>query len=255
MPSKGRLTVAISTIGARAGRIGLPDRAPGIDYLVLVQRPDRAPAPAPRADLGVQPLDSLGVSASRNAALDIAGGDFLLFADDDVTLDLAGVERLRAALAADPGLAIVTGQCARARTAHGRGFRLRHWNCARFGTPEIMVRLAAIRAQSVRFDTDFGIGARHGLGEEFVFLTDALKAGLKGRHLPVRIGTHEGGSTGTDWENPANAPARLAVMSRVFGRAAPLARLGFALRNRRGLRHAPGGALGFVLGRAPGPPE
>lgn len=255
MPSDDRLTVAISTIGARAGRIVLPDPSSEIDYLILLQRPDAAPLLFPRADLTLQPLGNLGTAASRNAAIDHARGTFLLFTDDDVTFDTGGIVRLRDVLRADPGLAIVTGlRTGRIHTARTAGYRLRHWNTARTATPEIMVRLAPIRDRGIRFDPEFGIGGRYGLGDEFVFLTDALKAGLKGRHEPVPVGHHEGASTGDRWNDPTLIQARIAVMTRVFGRAAPLARLAFALKNRHHLRDVSGGVTGFVLGRET-PPE
>ncbi|MDJ0825043.1 MAG: glycosyltransferase family A protein [Rhodobacter sp.] len=247
-----RLTVAISSLGARAGQIALPPPEADITYLLLLQRPQDAPPLAPRADLTVVPLDSLGTAASRNAALDAAKTPFLLFADDDVALDIGGVKRLLDRLAAAPGLDIVTARLAgTAKRYAPRAHRLRRWNAGKTGTPEILVRLARIRARGVRFDADFGIGGRYGLGEEFVFLADALAAGLRGRFEPVTIGRHPGAGTGGDWADPALLRARIAVLARVFGRAAPLARLAYALKHRRRLAAAPGGAVGFLLGRRP----
>ena len=248
----GGLTVAISTIGARAGRITLPPADPVITYLVLLQRPGDAPALPARTDLRVVRLDSLGTATSRNAALEAAETPFLLFADDDIALDLAGVKRLRAALAADPTLDIVTGRIAgTAKHYADRPYRLRRWNAAKTGTPEIMLRLNRVRVGTIRFDPAFGVGARHGLGDEFVFLADALRSGLRGQFLPVTIGRHPGDSTGADWSDPALLRARIAVLDRVFGAAAPLWRLAFALKHARRLRRAPGGIRGFVRGRIP----
>lgn len=255
MPNSARLTVAISTIGGRAGRIILPDPDPGITYLILLQQPDRAVALPARADLTVLPLDSLGVAASRNAALARTETEYLLFGDDDVTLDPVGMHRLWAMLRADPGLDIVTGRLSGPDRGHSasRAHRLRHWNTGRTGTPEIMVRPERIRARGVRFDTDFGLGARYGLGDEFVFLTDALKAGLRGRFAPITVGHHPHPSTGSDWTDPTLLAARVAVLSRVFGPAAPVLRLIYAMKHRRRLREAPGGLARFIRGRPPGP--
>lgn len=228
------LTIAISTLGARAGGITLPAPQSFLRYLVLVQRPDEAPALPARDDLTVLALPSLGLSKSRNAALAQAKTPFLMVADDDTVLDLAGIETLLAALEAAPELAFVTGELA-GRSRGGRAYRLSRWNTGRTNSSEMLLRLAPIRAAGLGFDEGFGLGAAHGLGEEFIFLTDALKAGLRGRHLPVTVARHPDASTGERWDDPALLRARAAVMTRVFGRWAPLLRLAFALKHRRKL--------------------
>jgi len=259
------LTVGISTLGARADGIVLPRPEPSVFYDILVQRPGAASSLeglyadlcGGRDDVRVLPLDGQGVAASRNAALDAARTPYLLFGDDDVTLDLAGVRRLWAVLRDDPALAVVTGRRTGPVPARyaGQGHSLRLWNTAKTATPEILLRVAPVRAAGVRFDTGFGIGAPHPLGDEYVFLTDALKAGLKGRFEPIAIGDHPDDSTGTDWSDPVLLRARVAVLRRVFGPLAGPMRLAFALKNRHRLKDAyggtVGGVLGFALGRVP----
>ena len=66
------LTVAISTLGAGIDRIQLPEPVVGIRYLVLHQRPQQVPSVLLRADVRVVALDTLGLSNSRNAALEQA---------------------------------------------------------------------------------------------------------------------------------------------------------------------------------------
>jgi hypothetical protein len=92
-----------------------------------------------------------------------------------------------------------------------------------------------VRARGLRFDEGFGAGAgtESFLGEEFVFVADCLKAGLGGRAVPLVVSVHPDTSSGFLWQGAAAARARAAVLARVFGRAAPLARLGFALKHRR----------------------
>ena len=47
------------------------------------------------------------------------------------------------------------------------------------------------------------------------------------------VSRHPDTSSGFLWQGAAAARARAAVLARVFGRAAPLARMGFALKHRR----------------------
>lgn len=243
------LTVAVSTRGTRA--LGLdPDAWPmaaGVDYLVLVQEPQADPALGPalarlaaRPDVTVLPLATTGLSRSRNAGLEAARGALLLVADDDVTHPPGALAGIRRAFAADPGLALFVG---RSLDPDGRPRKrpiparrpLGRLNAARASSHEIAFRLAPVRAAGLRFDEGFGVGAgtEAMLGEEYVFLADALAAGLRGVHDPLAVSIHPAESSGFVWAGRAQARARALVFNRVFGRAASPVRLAFALKNAR----------------------
>lgn len=280
-PPLPSLTVAVATIGARMAALRLPPPRAGVDYVVCVQKmapgsaPDRpAPAlelPAPnlptpdrpasdwptpdwaaRADVRLIPQAGTGVSINRNAGLAAAQGDLVLFSDDDITLDMDGIDRLRGAFAEDPGLALAMGWRAGRLPRRGRRaarHRLTRLNTGRACPPEIMVRRAAIAAADVRFDPDFGVGARYPLGEEYAFVADILRAGGRGLGLPVVTGAHPDISTGDDWRDPVLMAARQALLRRVFGPWAGPVRLVYAWRNRPRFAGT-GAALRFALGRA-----
>ena len=241
------LTVAISTLGARA--LGLDPAAwpaaPGVDYLVLVQDADAHPritahlaALAARPDVAVARLDTRGLARSRNAGLDRARGEIVLVADDDVSHPPGAVAAIRGFFRDRPGAALLVGVSLGADGAPRRrplDARLGRWNAGRAASHEIAFRAAAVRRAGVRFDERFGIGAGSAtfLGEEYIFLADCLAAGLTGRHAALAVSVHPAASTGDGWAGPGAARARAAVIGRVFGPLAPLARAGFALRNRR----------------------
>ncbi|WP_456389768.1 hypothetical protein, partial [Profundibacter sp.] len=124
---------------------------------------------------------------------------------------------------------------------------LRTANSGRICAPELMVRVGAIRGANIAFDPEFGLGAKFGLGEEFIFITDALKAGLKGVGFPIVTGAHPDESTGNDWQDPALMRARAAMLARVFGRWAILARMAYAWRYRSRIGTIRG-CLGFAFG-------
>lgn len=247
------VTVAISTVGARVGNIALPDFTPEIAYLVLVQGTGSTPLPADllRKDVTIEPLSTRGLSNSRNAALTLAKGDFLLFNDDDIELDTSGILELQKAFIDDPELALAAGwRRERLPKTGPRAVKhdLRTANSGRICAPELMLRLSAIRRTNIRFDPEFGLGAEFGLGEEFIFITDALKAGLKGVGFPVVTGAHPDESTGNDWQDPALMRARAAMLARVFGRWAVLARIAYAWRYRTRIGSL-WRCLGFAFGR------
>jgi Glycosyl transferase family 2 len=247
-PDLPRLTVAVSTRGARA--LGLDPAAwpaePGVDYLVLVQEADADPGIGPaldrlaaRPDVTVLRLASTGLSRSRNAALDAAGGEILLVADDDVTHPPGATAGIRGFFAGNPGAALFVGRSldpdGRPRKRPLPRRRLGRLNVARASSHEIALRLAPVRAAGVRFDEGFGVGAgtAASLGEEYVFLADCLAAGLEGVHDPLPVSVHPAESSGFVWRGADQARARALVFARVFGRAAPLLRLAFAAKNFR----------------------
>lgn len=233
------VTVGVSTIGTRLSRLVLPPPCPGIDYLILAQKTEGQPCPAgfaERDDVTFHALQSLGLSQSRNAALDHATGALLVFADDDMMLSPEGVLALARVFNEDQSLDFAAGwrsdRLPRAGR-RGRPHRLHHFNSGRICAPELMVRCSSVKSAGLRFDPEFGLGARYGLGEEFVFVTDALKAGLRGWSLPMAMGVHPDDSTGDDWTAPDLMRARIAMVNRAFGPCAAPVRLLYALRYRR----------------------
>lgn len=231
-----QITVAIATMGARSHEITLPSPRAGLCYLVLIQRaPDFMPH-SDRADLTYVALDSIGLSQSRNAALDACSTPFLVFADDDMTLDPKGLLSLAQRMTEAPDLDFVAGWRQERFPTTGpraRPHRLRKSNAGRICAPELMVRVAAVRRTGVRFDMQFGVGAPYPVGEDYIFICDMLDAGLRGEALPVVTGSHPEASTGEHWSNTQILQARRRVLSRCFGATTLLVTAAYVLRHRR----------------------
>jgi len=225
------LTVALATVEARLSQITLPPPVSGIDYLITVQPglPPLLPDWQARSDVQICAEPSAGLSANRNAGLEQAVGALLLFCDDDIRLDPAGMAAMRAAFAADPDLVLALGWRSGRRP---RAYALSRFNTGRAAVPEIVIRTQTVRAADIRFDTGFGIGAPWPLGEDYIFVTDVLAAGLRGQSLPYVTGTHDGPSSGDDWRDPALMRARAQVLRRVFGRWAVPIRWVYTWRHR-----------------------
>jgi glycosyltransferase involved in cell wall biosynthesis len=232
-----RLTIAVSTIGPRAATLTadrLP-RLPGVAWAVLVQKPAGLPAFGGRPDITVTALPGTGAARSRNAAIERATTPWLLFADDDLTYDPAALAALLARL---PGAEhILTARLTRPDGTLRKRYpadraRLTRTTVARYGTPEIALRPRALIAAGVRFDETFGAGTPRFMGEEFIFLADALRAGLSGHHAAIALASHPVESAGTLWTEQAWT-IRRAVFARALGPLAVPARAAFALKNRR----------------------
>lgn len=237
------LTIAISTIGARIAQLAdmdLPVMAQ-VTYLVLWQDAGDVPAAITtmltRKDVILCRLDGqAGVAQSRTEAVLRTQTPFVLFADDDQGFSPSGWTSLLTLFGERADLDFL---CLRLRTQDGawrkpyggeRERRVRFLNCLKVGTPELALRVASVRAAGLTFDRNFGAGARYPIGDEAVFICDALRASLRGLHASIDVGVHPVASSGTSFDK-ASTTARIAVMSRCFGRLAPLARIAFALKN------------------------
>jgi len=231
------VTIAISTLGAGLARIRLPEPHPDIDYLILLQMPQDAPTgladtlTTERRDVVVLARSDRGLSNSRNAGLDKAQGDLVLFSDDDVILRVEGVLALRDQFQRDPDLAVVAGWRAERLPSKASEQRLTRLNSGRICAPEFMVHKHKTQALGVGFDPEFGLGTCYGIGEDYIFVTDLLRAGGKGCTVPVVPGAHPHASTGDDWSDPVLLAARRTVIGRVFGVWAAPIRFAYGLRH------------------------
>ncbi len=240
------LTVCYSALSHRVADIRPPED-PTVDVVVLVQGDD-VPVDLPRR-IRVVRLGTTGVARSRNAALEVARRRYLLFADDDVRVDLGGVlEAVRRLRRSGDAIALgrATDPSGRLRKRYQRdGTALTLYNTAKAATYELLVDVHQVRAHGIRFDERFGAGADHYLGDEYVFVADARRAGLRGTAVARVFGTHPEVSSGVGWGTDADRRARALVFNRVFGRRAPAVRAAFALRHLP--RMGPAAAARFVV--------
>jgi hypothetical protein len=115
-----------------------------------------------------------------------------------------------------------------------KAHKLTRFNSAKAATYEMMVRVEAIRNAGIQFDENFGAGVDNFLGDEYIFIADALKRGLQGMYLPIRVAIHPKESSGSAWGTDKDLKARAAVFTRVFGPTAPIFRALFLMKSRKG---------------------
>lgn len=227
------LTIGYSCLAERLNNIVRPEAHEGVDFVVCIQgeEPDTLPEWA-----RIVMVDGRGVAKSRNAAIDAAAGRFLLFCDDDVSINLpgimAGVQHLERS-----GQAVVLGQgvnpSGQLRKTYPEGVtRLTRFNTAKTATYEMLIDVAQVRSAGIRFDERFGAGTQLHLADEYIFVVDLLRAGLDGQAIPEVFGMHPEISSGDRWDSGRDAHVRAVALNHVFGRAAPFARTAFAVKHR-----------------------
>jgi len=77
--------------------------------------------------------------------------------------------------------------------------RLNSFDILSVNSIEITFKIKTIREKKLMFDEDFGLGSKYKSGEENIFLSDALKKGLKIYFYPEYINIHPIESTGFTW--------------------------------------------------------
>ena len=237
MSERPLLTIAYSTLPNRVKAIVFPERRPDREVLVQVQNPQEISYVVSEKSAKIIEMRSVGVAKSRNAAIERSSGKYLLFADDDITFSEAGIAEALEYFEKNPDCAVVLTQAKDDSGALRKEYfkevkPLRLTNSARAATYELMIRVDAFREKGIKFDENFGAGAENYLGDEYIFISDALRAGLKGVHLPVVLATHPTESSGSRWGSEQDLSARQKVFSRVFGWRAPLYRAAFLLKTK-----------------------
>lgn len=187
-----------------------------------------------------------GLSRSRNRAIQLAEGEFLLVCDDDIVFVPHAFERIQEWLNRYPQDTVLTFQMTDLAGAPRKRYRKHsfphdRWSIAKVSSCEIGFRRDAILNSGIRYDENFGLGTSRPLGEEVIFLKDCLDHGHGVRFLPLAISRHPFESTGRCMDRRSEQ-ARGAVFFRVYGRLAWLIGPVFYLRKR----HELPASLGFL---------
>ena len=254
------VTIGYSSLADRLGSIPTADALAGAQQVVVVQTGDAGGSTVlddavagqverlRSAGATVVILDSRGVAKSRNEVMRQAERPYLLFGDDDVTVDLAGVARAADHLRAT-GAALALGRAVDQTGALRKNYavrtsRLTLINSAKAATYEMIVDLAQVREADLWFDERYGAGVVRYLGDEYIFIADMLRAGLRADAVPITVAMHPTDSSGSRWGTDQDIDARSAALSRAVGGWSWLLKPAFAARHVRtlGIR----GALRFL---------
>lgn len=176
-----------------------------------------------------------GLSLSRNKALTNASGDICLISDDDLTY-IGNIEQsIQQAFNKYPDVDIITFKISKSngidyKKYSDQPFYHNMRTLMKVSSVEIAIRRKAIN-NNLKFDEDFGLGAKYPTGEEVIFLTDALKQGKSILFYPLNIATHPDVSSGSNYNVDNLAKAKGAMLYRVFSSKSYLLCLAFAIKH------------------------
>lgn len=257
---KLKLTLGYSTLAERVATLVEPPVNPNWETVLVVQNPNqidwqgsRFQALSTRKDFRCEELNSKGVAKSRNRAIDLSQSEYLIFSDDDITFSEQGLQEAIAYLDTNQDVSLLLGQAIDESGVLRKRYpatvtKLGSLNSARAATYEMIIRVGEVRRLGIRFDEDFGAGAKNYLGDEYIFVVDLIRAGGKAVFAPITLAQHPNESSGSRWGSAQDRKARAIIFTRVFGALAPVVRLPFGIRRRRELGSLKNLLL-FVLGR------
>jgi glycosyltransferase involved in cell wall biosynthesis len=241
------LTFGYSTLANRLSNIQLPDLSQHSDWDVLItvqsgneQAPqDSDLAKAPKGSkVELLAFPGVGVTKLRNQVIKNAKGKYLIFSDDDIEFNEAGLLEAIAYLEKS-GAGLLLGQAVdesgRLRKSYPtQAQSLNKFNSAKAATYEMIVNLEQVRASGVLFDEVFGAGAEVTyLGDEYIFICDLVAAGVRCDFVPVVLANHPTISSGSRWGTDRDRIARARIFDRAFkgNRTLPyMARAAFGLK-------------------------
>lgn len=220
-----RLEIMIPTFGPeglkRVAAIDLPV-VKDVRYLVSCQsEPLSLPQQlSARSDVEIHFIEGRGLSANRNALLDLASAPLLMFADDDVTLYADGISAAMCVMAENPD---IDGACFqpldKPHPYPDVSFVLKARTARRYYAMinEVVFRREALKRSGVRFSLLMGIGAPYlQSGEDDLFICRVLRKGLHIRYFPIVTYNHLHASTGYRTQTPGVLRSRGAVLSAIY---------------------------------------
>lgn len=145
-----------------------------------------------RPDVSLYTINGQGLSANRNAALSKATADIVMFADDDARFTEDTFAVVHDTFSQHPDLDVAffqattyTGKPLKAYPTEPRTINSRPKDYS-ISTIEMAARRSALQGQ-LGFDERFGLGTRFlTCGEEDIWMTDALRLGLKMQYIPIK---------------------------------------------------------------------
>ena len=244
------LTIGYSTLTNKISEIKYLD---SFTNLVVIQNPNHESYSSPPQSIISIELSSKGVAKSRNVVIENTKTEYLLFGDDDIEFKEESIDAAIAYLESNKEISVLLlqaiDQTGTLRKRYPkRAHPLKLINSAKAATYEMIIRVKDIKNASIRFDENFGAGADNYLGDEYIFIADALRAGLKGQFLPIVVAIHPTDSSGSFRDTKQDAVIRSRIFTRVFGLWAPVMRFIFILKppmKKFGIRNS----ISFLIGR------
>lgn len=126
-----------------------------------------------------------GVGRNRNFGLQVATGDILMLADEDIVYHDGYAKRIESAFEELPWADVIVFRMQFIKNGnvyevdHHATRRVHLWNGLSFGTYQIAIRRNSLLRENIHFSELFGGGCLYSAGEDSLFLIDCFRKGLR----------------------------------------------------------------------------
>ena len=230
------VSIILSTFGERVRKISFSEAYTRIPIIVIHQIGDHSFSnEIAFSDLLLITDKGSGLSRSRNIGLNAAKTKFVYIMDDDVEFDHVRILELSDWMEANK-IDVATAMFqfkdgSFARKYSSRPHRHTMLSAAKVSSIEICVNVEKLKEKDISFDECFGLGTDLPSGEEYIFITDCIKAGLNVWFYPITTGVHPNITSGMDfYTSSCKTLAKREMFKRIFGRKAFLFILAFWLK-------------------------
>ncbi|WP_214694319.1 glycosyltransferase [Exiguobacterium sp. s160] len=142
-----------------------------------------------------------GLSKSRNRAIENAVGEICIISDDDVVYVENFSEIVSEAFANNDAdvitFQVITPCGEKYKKYADKSFAHTNKSILKVSSIEIAFNRKRINKAGIKFNENFGLGAKFSSGEENLFLRDCIKKGLAIKYVPLPIVIHKKESSGT----------------------------------------------------------
>lgn len=182
-------------------------------------------------------IDQKGLSKSRNLAISISEGEFIYLADDDIELKDDFEQIIYKSFLDNPNYDILAFDFERVNDSTKKkkikAKDINYLTSMQLSSVQLVFKSNFFKKNKLYFDERFGAGAKYSMGEENIFLFDALKKNAKIKYIPKTIvKLHPGESTWFRGFNKEFFFDRGATYWRMFSIFAPAFSLVYCLRKR-----------------------
>lgn len=159
--------------------------------------------------------NTLGLSKSRNMALDASLGEYVWIMDDDVTIKqnaLSDIEDIVSKEYSD--IYILNHNEVKENSSEKF---LNRFNSFHVSSIDMLLSRCLI-SKGLRFDESFGLGTNKPSGEEYIFISDSIKSGLKVKQTTKVVSIHPALASGLDFFSDSNKiRAKKMMFNKTFG--------------------------------------
>jgi hypothetical protein len=174
----------------------------------------------------VKVINSLdkGLSKSRNLAIENANQPLLILTDDDVVFQPGFELHVLKAFNTDDSHDGFRFEFLNGKGNYAKKYpkhfeeKLSQLEILNTSSVELVLKRESIQRVSLKFDENFGLGTNFSMGEEAIFVSDAIKKGLKIGFVPEVLVVHSHLSTGHKTTVSMQYFIHSAVFFRIYGK-------------------------------------